>query len=38
MLSYSNSPEIGAVDVDAPELLHAVVRVGDGIVVLSEPR
>jgi hypothetical protein len=37
MLSNTDSEEPGAVHVDTPELLHAVVRVVDGGPVLSEP-
>jgi hypothetical protein len=37
MLSNTNSKEPGAVNVDAPELLHAVVRVIDCWEVLREP-
>ena len=33
---HADSEEVGAVDVDAPELLHAVVGVGDGVEVLGE--
>ena len=36
VLGDSNCVQIGAVDIDAPELLNAVVRVRDCIVVLGE--
>jgi len=36
VLCYAGGEEVCAVDVDAPELLHAFVGVGDGVVVLGE--
>ena len=33
---HADGEEVGAVHVDAPELLHAVVGVGDGVEVLGE--
>ena len=36
MARDARGEEVGAVDVDAPELLHAVVRVRDGVEVLGE--
>ena len=29
-------PDVGTVDIDTPELLHTVVRVGDGVKVFGE--
>jgi len=36
VLGSLNTEEICSVDVDTPELLHALVWVGDGFVVLAE--
>ena len=36
VLSSLNTEEICSVDVDAPELLHALIGVGDSFVVLAE--
>ena len=35
---HGRGKQIGAVDIDAPELPHAVDRVGDGFKVLGEAR
>ena len=35
---HARSKQIGAVDVDAPQLPHSVDRVGDGLKVLREAR
>jgi hypothetical protein len=36
MPRHRRRKQIGAVDVDAPQLAHAVDRVGDGLKVLGE--
>lgn len=36
MARHARREEVGAVDIDAPQLLHAVVGVLDGVVVLGE--
>jgi hypothetical protein len=36
VLGHSYSIQVGTVDVDPPEFLYAVMRVGDGVVVLGE--
>jgi hypothetical protein len=36
VLRHCDRVQIGTVDVDSPKLLYAVMRVGDGIVVLGE--
>jgi hypothetical protein len=36
MLGHPDGEEVGAIDVDTPELLHAVVWVLDGVEVLGE--
>ncbi len=38
MPCHGRGKQIGAVDIDAPELPHAVDRVGDGFKVLGEAR
>lgn len=36
MFRYTSCEEVCSVDVDAPELLHPFVGVGDGVVVFGE--
>lgn len=36
MPGHARGKQIGAVDVDPPQLAHAVDRVGDGLKVLGE--
>jgi hypothetical protein len=36
MLRDSDRVQVGAVDIDSPKLLYAVMRVRDGVVVLGE--
>ena len=38
MSSNTSGEEVGAVDIDTPELLHAVMRVRDGIKVFGKAR
>jgi hypothetical protein len=38
VLGHSYSIQVGTVNIDSPKLLYAVMRVGDGVVVLCEAR
>lgn len=36
MLRYSDGIQVGAINIDAPKFLYAVMRVRNGVVVLGE--